>query len=823
MQSGNHHSPTFGIAGGGKMGELMRSLDWAVTPVGPPEHWPLSLKTAVRTLLECKLPMYIAWGPEFIQFYNDAYRPILGNKHPDAMGKSVTHTWPEIWPTIGPMFAEVKQGKSLGFDNFVLTIERFGYPEDCYFDFSYSPAPDDNGDVAGVLVTFAETTKKVLLESRLTFQLELANELSTISDPEKVKDIASERLGNKLKAGRVGYGEIDVVRSEILVRQDWTNGSMATLAGEKRPLDSFGPNIIAELKAGRTLQIEDVASDTRSSPYAAGYASIGTQSLIVVPLIREGALVAVLYVHESEARRWIAHDVAMAEDAAARTWADVERARSQLSLQTERDRSHRILESMTEGFALLDHEYRVLQMNAEALRYEKRPITEILGKTHWDAWPGTEYSNLGTMYKKAMEQRAPENMEHVYKFPDGRELWLAVDAYPVPEGLALFYRDVTQSKQAEETLRLANRRKDEFLAMLAHELRNPLAPISAAADLLKLPIGDEGLKRTSAIIARQVHHMTSLVDDLLDVSRVTRGLVKLETAPVDLNTVISHSVEQVRPLFDRKAQKLSLHLARESIRVVGDQKRLVQVMTNLLNNAAKYTPEGGNITLCVEALKSEVSIVVTDDGIGMTQELVASAFELFSQAERSADRSQGGLGLGLALVKSIVELHGGRVGASSHGAGLGSEFNLTFPRLIEANADGNSSQPLSEVVRSPSKPLRLLVVDDNADAALMLSMFLETLGHAVVTENHPWAALKRASSQEFDAVILDIGLPGMDGHELARRIRQAQKSPPVLIAVTGYGAVEDIAAAKDAGFDHHLVKPVSTVILAGLLEKSNVA
>jgi signal transduction histidine kinase len=384
-------------------------------------------------------------------------------------------------------------------------------------------------------------------------------------------------------------------------------------------------------------------------------------------------------------------------------------------------------------------------------------------------------------------------------------------------------RHEAQRDKAENDLRLADQRKDEFLAMLAHELRNPLAPISAAAQLLKLVHLDEGrVRQTSDIIARQVDHMTRLVDDLLDVSRVTRGLVTIETEPLDMKRIVSDAVEQVTPLIKARRHHFSLRLPAEPVCVTGDQKRLVQVVANLLNNSAKYTPEGGNIELSVELQDSWVVLVVADNGIGMDPELVSRVFDLFAQAERTSDRSQGGLGLGLALVRSLVGLHGGSVQAYSEGLGEGSRFTVRLPRLAERPAsagDENESSPMP----ASGAGLRLMVVDDNVDAAHTLAMFLEAEGHDVVVEYQADNALARARDRAPNVCLLDIGLPDVDGNELARRLRSMpQTAEAVLIAVTGYGQEQDKKNAFAAGFDYHFVKPVDTSRLASLLAEISV-
>jgi PAS domain S-box-containing protein len=419
----------------------------------------------------------------------------------------------------------------------------------------------------------------------------------------------------------------------------------------------------------------------------------------------------------------------------------------------------------------------------------------------------------GSGYQETVRFRRPD---------DGRMLWLDIrgkvrcDADGRPFAVRGVTLDITERMRAEEDLRDAHRRKDEFLAMLSHELRNPLAPISSAAQLLKhVRLDDARLRETSDIIIRQTAHITGLVDDLIDVSRVTRGLISTDRQPHDMKRMIGDAVEQVRPLIDARRHRLAVMLPPGPAYVMGDHKRVVQVLTNLLNNAAKYTPDGGNIILTLALDGESVLLSVRDDGIGMGADLLPRVFDLFTQGERSADRAQGGLGVGLAVGRSLVELHGGQVDAASDGPGKGSVLTVRLPLLAGDTAPAARAAPQPAL---PQRPLRVLVVDDNPDAALMLSMLLEASGYDVLTENGPHAGLASAARHAPDVCILDIGLPEMDGYQLARAIRaQGGMQGATLIAVTGYGQEQDRRLALEAGFDHHLVKPVDSAELAALL------
>ena len=390
-------------------------------------------------------------------------------------------------------------------------------------------------------------------------------------------------------------------------------------------------------------------------------------------------------------------------------------------------------------------------------------------------------------------------------------------------GIFVQGNDVSDRKAAQDALVAASGRKDEFLAMLAHELRNPLAPISAAAQILTMPHPDAGTVRMAGeVIHRQAMHMSSLVSDLLDASRLSRDQVVLDLGLVDMTEILAEAMEQAAPLIKSRGHRIDSTQPGMPAYVLGDHKRLVQVAANLLSNAAKFTMPGGavSVDLCVDEVTDQVALTFRDSGVGIDAELLPRIFERFSQAMRSSDRSDGGLGIGLSLVRDIVHLHKGSVSASSRGPGRGSVFTVLLPR------ENSQSPALAATVAAKAVPadafaakgLRILVVDDNVDAAEMLAQWLRTGGHQVLVESSSFRALEIAAAFHADAYLLDIGLPGMDGNQLARRLRDtAHGRSARLIAISGYGQDENRKAARDAGFDHYCVKPVNTVELAGML------
>jgi len=373
---------------------------------------------------------------------------------------------------------------------------------------------------------------------------------------------------------------------------------------------------------------------------------------------------------------------------------------------------------------------------------------------------------------------------------------------------------VDELQRKHHELTIADQRKDEFLAVLAHELRNPLAPIASALDILKQSDVDAAIATKAIEVAdRQVQHMTRLVDDLLDVSRIMRGKIELRQERVELASVIQRAVETVQPLIERERHELTIHLPEETVWIEADLVRLAQAVANLLSNAAKYTEPGGRIELSAEVENEQLVICVRDSGIGIDPATLPRLFEMFMQAAPGSSRSRGGLGIGLTLVKNLVELHGGAIAAHSEGLGKGSEFMIRM-----AHSDRPADAPPVQAAPADKGPRRrILVVDDNVDAAQSLAMLLRLRGHEVQTAFGGPEALQKAQTDEPELVFLDIGMPVMDGYEVARGLRAPLGSELTIIALTGWGTEQDRQRSREAGFDHHLTKPVDLAALEEVL------
>lgn len=483
------------------------------------------------------------------------------------------------------------------------------------------------------------------------------------------------------------------------------------------------------------------------------------------------------------------------------------------------------------NFDFSEPEPRFSYANEGLVQMLGRPADQIVGKTlrelGYEDWHAEMHHNEIQIVRST---KKPIRGQVAFTGTFGRRIYDYIfapvfDNHGEVVAVAGTTRDVTESyhtqeilKKNKEALQKADARKDEFLAMLAHELRNPLSPISAATQIMALSQYEPSHVRSSAqIIERQVKHMVGLVDDLLDVSRVTRGLVNIEKLPQDMAAVIASSLEQVRPLMESKQHQLTLELTSKPAKVLGDHKRLVQIVSNLLNNSAKYTQNNGHIKLAMQVELDTVVISVSDNGLGILPEEQEVIFELFAQAKRSSDRSQGGLGIGLALVKSMLKLHNGIVTCNSEGIGKGSQFMVTLPLWIGQKP---AETALEAIQPDTQQPLSVLVVDDNVDAATSLATLIELYGHEVLTEHDSLKALQLINQTTPRVCILDIGLPKMNGYELAKCIKaNPATAHATLIAVTGYGQESDIRTAFESGFDHHLVKPVDCDRLMELINE----
>src|SRR3954466_6663068 len=477
-----------------------------------------------------------------------------------------------------------------------------------------------------------------------------------------------------------------------------------------------------------------------------------------------------------------------------------------------------LLESITDGFYSLDREYRFTYLNQRALDHFHAAAETLLGQVLWEVFPHTRESVFQQEYERALSQQCSVSFETISLISN---TWVEVRAYPTPQGLAVYFRDVTDRKRAEEHLREADRKKNEFLAILAHELRNPLAPLRNGLHILKRhPDLDPTVSDTISMMDRQMTHLVRLVDDLLDVSRITRGRFELRQRKVLLTEVLANAVESARAAIESSRHELTVAIRAPALQVDGDPDRLAQVFSNLLLNAAKYTGAGGRITLGLDRDNGEAIVTVEDNGICFPPHPLQQVFDSFAQVRSHEMRGAEGLGIGLSLVRTLVQMHNGTVSAFSEGPGMGARICVRLPIAVATD----TSEVVPSLSPSPAprnRGQRVLVVDDNTDAAASLALLLQMEDHEVCTAADGVEAIERARTFEPQIIFMDLAMPRLDGLEAARRIRGLPQGAHVrIVALTGWGQEADRQRTRAAGMDAHLTKPVSLDALHSVLRGS---
>jgi signal transduction histidine kinase/ActR/RegA family two-component response regulator len=779
------------LAGGGAMGERIRAYPWASTALGEPHHWPQGLRTAVRVLLTTQHPVFIFWGPDHICLYNDAYSRSLGaEKHPSILGAQGRNSWVEIWPIIGPQIEQVMRGEGATWhENQLVPIIRHGELQDVYWTYSYSPIdqPDAPYGVGGVLVLCSETTgqvlaQKVLLEERERF-VQLFDQaptfLAVLEGPEHVFTFANpgyrKLVGDRPVMGRtVAEALPEALAQGYVARLDevYRTGTSFTATGARftfrmQPGDSHAERFV------------DFVYQPMTSP--------------------EGLVTGILV---------------QGVDVTART-------NSERALATNRSRLEYATSVSGIGFWYCDLPFDELDWDERVKEHFFYPptaritIDDFYARIHEEDRTPTREA-IAT----AIDQHARYDIVYRTVNPDtGAIKWIralggadyAADGTPTRfDGVTV---DVSAQKSGEQRLGTLNtllreqdRRKDEFIATLSHELRNPLAPIRAAARVLVSPgITPVQQQQAQAIIERQVLQMSVLLDDLLDIARITHGKLQLRKESVLLTHVVNAASEAVRPQLNSKNQHLSVEMPTVAVQLGADPVRLAQILTNLLTNASRYSETGSRIDLTSSIEGNTLVLSVRDHGIGISPDALAGVFEMFSQIDAVDTRSAGGLGIGLALVKGLAELHGGNVEARSAGLGRGSEFIVRLP----IDALDPAVPAIRDTAQSKAPSRRILLADDNRDAADSLAVLLKLAGHEVRVAYLGRDALALAMEFRPDTAVLDIGMPDLDGYEVAADLRrQSWGKQMKLIALTGWGQESDRHRAKEAGFDLLLVKPV---------------
>ena len=768
--------------------------------------------------------MAVVSGPDHrFEICNPAYQRLVGDR--PLVGRTLREALPEaVEQGYGRILDEVyRSGKAYTASAapFASLGDGGTMRQQYYLDFVYQPMYDEAGRVDRIFIEGVDVTERVRSDRRRELLLQLSERLRASRDPALMAAAATQLLRDHLALDRAGFAVATPAggwRSLHDSGPQATTAWMGPAGGRARALLAAGALGDA---TGHPIAVADVCLDARTASFAAALQARQVRATVDMPLVEAGRPVAWLYVAQAAPRDWGTQDLELLREVAGHIWTAVDRAQRE------------------EAAYALDRQFRALVTASSDVVYSMDPDWQRMRSLHGGdfvvssdapsrSWlqtyiPAAEQARVQRAIDEAVRTSTVFELEHRVLRPDGSVGWTFSRAIPITDRTGRVVEwfgaasDVTHRKQveqdlleSEERLRHADRRKDEFLATLAHELRNPLAPIRNAVQLLGTldPGGQFGKIRH--LLERQVNHMVRLVDDLLEVSRIHRGVITLRQEALNLKDIVSAAVESSQPLIDRGCHQLTLQFDGPAPWVQGDTVRLTQVLVNLLNNAARYTDDGGRIRVAVRQTGEHAVVEVQDSGIGIVPDQLPQVFELFAQLDRSHSRSQSGLGIGLSLARTLAELHGGTLTAASDGLGHGARFTLRLPLAAPPSAVAASAKPALA-----TRATRVLLVDDNRDAADTTAELLRMSGAEVVVTHDGASALQRIVGLQPDVVVLDIGMPEMDGHEVARRIRAMADAVgrPRLIALTGWGQQRDRDNTRAAGFDEHLVKPVDIEVL----------
>jgi signal transduction histidine kinase/GAF domain-containing protein len=842
------------------MGELIRAFDWGRTPLGRPDGWPQALRTALRILLTTHHPACIFWGPHLLCFYNDAYRGSLGpERHPAMLGAPLREVWSETWSVMGPQIERVMSGAgSTWAEDHLVVIPRFGKREEIYWTYSFSPI-DDTGaasKVGGVMVLCMETTKKVRAERQLAFQLAMNDQLRSLSDASVIMLTAAEMVGRQLAAARVGYGEIEESGKAVVVAGDWTAPGMPSLAGQHR-LSDFGADVIQELQAGRVVRLEDNFSDPLigSTSEAQMYGATGAHASITVPLIKDGRLRGVLYVHQAEPRRWTDDEVALTRETAERIWEAVERARAENALRqlnatleqrvedavAQRKLWGELLDSVTALVAAVSNDYRFMAMNkAYADRFEQRigvrpavgqNLLEIM-KAHreqlamsgsrWSrALAGEEFTLLEpTASSEGDQMRHFEITYTSLRDPDGR----VIGAFQYAQDVSERVRDQQRLSEAEESLRQSQKMEavGQLTGGIAHDFNNLLTGIIGSLDMMQRKLARGQQIDVNAYVSAAMtaaNRAAALTHRLLAFSRRQA----LDPRPVHPNRLILGMEELLRRTLG-EAIALEFKEDRNLWLTRCDQNQLESALLNLTINARDAMPQGGKVTIEMANAHLEdahearlrdvmpgeyIAICVTDTGVGMSPEVMSRAFDPFFTTKPIGQ----GTGLGLSMIYGFTRQSGGYAKIQSE-VGKGTTVKLYLPRYHGEHETSQEPAPTPVALHPSGREEVVLVVEDEQVVRDLVVDLLSEMGYrSLQAVDGPSGLAILLSDVRIDLLISDVGLPGFNGRQLADAACAHRQGLKVLF-ITGYAHSAAVSNDLLSPGMHMITKPFALDTLA---------
>ena len=810
------------LANGGELGRRMRAHDWASSPIGSVETWPIALRTLVGVILGAKQPMYAAWGPDLTMLYNDAYATILGHKDADALGRPFMDVWSEIRDDLVPLVDRTLAGDSVHMEDITLMVDRDGLEPEAHFAFSYTPVRDDHGRVQGLFCACSETTEVVMAGRRQAFRLELEDALRGIDDADSLVRIAGRILGEYLGADRVGYGEITPDGQSVLIDSAYSHG-IGELRGEF-PIDSFGKEAGDRLRRGETVAVADVQSLTDGDQ--ALWGSTQARSYVSVPIMRVGKLAATLFVNQATPRHWSIDDVALIRTVAARVSDAVQRARAEDEARSSAARFRTLTQAIPNQVWTARTNGSIDWFNGRTADYLGSTDTAF-GFHGWGVIVHSEDRAIADeRWSAALASGDVYEAELRLRRVDGEYRWHLVRGVPDRDFGGKVIRwvgtntDIDDQKRAELDLSAAkaaaeeaNLAKSTFIANMSHELRTPLSAIIGYSEMMAEDIADgcsaEAMADDLSKVENNARHLLGLINDVLDLSKIESGKMEAYSEDFEVEPMLREVAITVDGLVAKKGNTLALEIDPGIGTAHTDLLKLRQILLNLLGNAAKFT-ENGTITLAAHrqphAAHGGDALVFTvrDTGIGMSQEQLTRLFQRFTQADTSTTRKFGGTGLGLSLTKAFSEMLGGAVSVQSE-EGAGSAFTLTLPAWFEAD-DAAEAVPEPETIDTVPAQSLVLVIDDDADQRTLMTRFLNREGFEVQTAADGRTGLALAKQLKPRAVLLDVLMPGVDGWSVLTQLKadpELSRIPVVMVT-----SVDQRGLAASLGAAEYMLKPV---------------